>query len=114
MNNAKMRLVVAPSVGVPLFLGAVAVGSFAVHVAVLTNTSWVTDFLSGNPLGSGDAVAAAQITPGMETANASYVLPLASGQQEVTVILPDGTLARAILQPNNVLASVNPVPLATD
>ena len=54
MNNAKMWLVVSPSVGVPLFLGAVAVGSFAVHVAVLSNTSLVSDFLSGQPLGSGD------------------------------------------------------------
>lgn len=51
MNNSKMWLVVKPTVGIPLFLGAVAVGSFAVHVAVLTNTSWVSDFLSGQPLG---------------------------------------------------------------
>lgn len=109
MNNAKMWLVVSPAVGVPVFLGAVAVGSFAVHVAVLSNTSWVSDFLSGQELGSGDEMAAAQITPQMDTANASYVLPLANGQQEVTVILPDGTTARAILQPNDVLASAGPV-----
>jgi len=50
MNNAKMWLVVKPTVGVPLFLGAVAVGSFAVHVAVLSNTTWVSDFLSGNEM----------------------------------------------------------------
>ena len=53
MNNAKMWLVVKPTVGVPLFLTAVAVGSFAVHVAVLSNTTWVADFLSGKPLGAG-------------------------------------------------------------
>ena len=41
MNIAKLWL------GVPVFLGAVAVGSFAVHVAVLGSTSWVSDFLSG-------------------------------------------------------------------
>ena len=41
MNNSKIWLVVKPTVGVPLFLSAVAVGSFAVHVAVLSNTSWV-------------------------------------------------------------------------
>jgi light-harvesting protein B-800-850 alpha chain len=52
MNNAKMWLVVKPTVGVPLFLTAVAVGSFAVHVAVLTNTMWVSDFLKGVPMGS--------------------------------------------------------------
>ena len=57
MNNAKMWLVVKPTVGVPLFLSAVAVGSFAVHVAVLSNTTWVADFLSGKPLGTGAATA---------------------------------------------------------
>ena len=30
MNNSKMWLVVKPTVGIPMFLGAVAVGSFAV------------------------------------------------------------------------------------
>lgn len=72
MNNAKMWLVVKPTVGVPLFLTAVAVGSFAVHVAVLTNTGWVGDFLKGQPLGSSQA--ALHVPAGaVETAQA--VLP---------------------------------------
>lgn len=106
MNNAKMWLVVSPSVGVPIFLGAVAVGSFAVHVAVLSNTSWVSDFLSGQELGSGDEMAATAVLPDMDTAKASYTMPQLDGSREVTVIMPDGTTARAILQPNDVLASV--------
>ncbi|MBC6407637.1 MAG: light-harvesting protein [Rhodobacteraceae bacterium] len=115
MNNAKMWLVVPPAVGVPVFLGAVAVGSFSVHVAVLSNTSWVSDFLSGQPLGSGDAQSAALTPMNMdaETAKASYVLPLENGEQGLTVILPDGTMARAILKPNDVLASASPL-MATD
>ncbi len=106
MNNAKMWLVVPPAVGVPVFLGAVAVGSFAVHVAVLSNTSWVADFLSGQPLGSGDMeeANATMIAPDMDTAKASFVMPVAGGQ-EVTVILPDGTTAKAIIQPNDELAA---------
>jgi light-harvesting protein B-800-850 alpha chain len=60
MNNAKMWLVVKPTVGVPLFLTAVAVGSFAVHVAVLTNTGWVGDFLKGQPLGASQAALTTQ------------------------------------------------------
>ncbi|MDB2407245.1 light-harvesting protein [Jannaschia sp.] len=101
MNNAKMWLVVSPSVGVPIFLGAVAVGSFAVHVAVLSNTSWVSDFLSGEELGHGDEVAAAQIdATALGAAKAAYVLPSAAGGQEIQVILPDGTTATAILQPS--------------
>ena len=71
MNNAKMWLVVKPTVGVALFLTAVAVGSFAVHVAVLSNTTWVSDFLSGQPLGSGQAALTAPAS--VQTAQA--VLP---------------------------------------
>lgn len=48
MIYGKLWLVVKPSVGVPLFLGACAIGSFAVHYALLTNTTWVKAFLNGN------------------------------------------------------------------
>lgn len=99
MNNAKMWLVVSPSVGVPIFLGAVAVGSFAVHVAVLSNTTWVADFLSGKTIG--DKETAALSTDTMDTAKASFVTPTADGGLEVTIIMPDGTSAKALLQPSD-------------
>lgn len=94
MNNAKMWLVVSPNVGVPLFLGAVAVGSFAVHVAVLSNTTWVADYLSGKPLGAGAAMASIP-APANDVAKVAYI---PEGAQEVVVVLSDGTTARAILQ----------------
>jgi light-harvesting protein B-800-850 alpha chain len=100
MNNAKMWLVVKPTVGVPLFLSAVAVGSFAVHVAVLSNTTWVSDFLSGKPLG---AAMAAATTDQVQPHVASY---LPQGSQEVLVTLPDGTTARAILQLPETMAAL--------
>jgi len=59
MINSRMWLVVNPTVGLPLFLGAVAVGSFSVHVGIVTNTTWVNDFLSGRDMGSTDAKMAA-------------------------------------------------------
>jgi light-harvesting protein B-800-850 alpha chain len=52
MNNAKMWLVVKPSVGLPLFLGGVAIGSFAVHVAVVSMAGWYGDFLNDRELGA--------------------------------------------------------------
>lgn len=100
MNNAKMWLVVKPTVGVPLFLTAVAVGSFAVHVAVLSNTTWVADFLSGKPLGTMAALA----VPEAETAKVAYV---PGGAQEVLITMPDGTTARAVLQVPQTVASLN-------
>ena len=66
MIYGKMWLVVKPSVGIPLFLGAVAVGSFAVHVALLTNTTWVKRFLNGKeaaPVVSMQAAPAAAEAP---------------------------------------------------
>ena len=110
MNNAKMWLVVPPAVGVPVFLGAVAVGSFAVHVAVVTNTSWVADFLSGQPLGTGDAMeAAAVLQPDadIQKASTAYVTDMGVDGREVTLIMPDGTVAKAILKPDEVLASAS-------
>lgn len=106
MNNAKMWLVVSPTVGVPLFLGAVAVGSFSVHMQVVKNTSWVSDFLQGVPMGTGDAMASAALLEqtDLQAAQAAYVLPN-GGDMEVTVILPDGSSAKAILQMPETLAS---------
>jgi light-harvesting protein B-800-850 alpha chain len=91
MNNAKMWLVVKPTVGVPLFLTAVAVGSFAVHVAVLSNTTWVADYLSGKPIGAGMA-SLEPVVP--DVANAAFVTP---GGKDIMVKMPDGSLAHAVL-----------------
>jgi light-harvesting protein B-800-850 alpha chain len=106
MNNAKMWLVVSPTIGVPIFLGAVAVGSFAVHLQVVKNTSWVSDYLQGVPMGTGDAMASAAVLQQseLEAARASYVMPTGDGV-EVTVILPDGTNTQAILRLPETLAA---------
>lgn len=114
MNNAKMWLVVPPAVGVPVFLGAVAVGSFSVHVAVLSNTSWVSDFLSGSPLGTGDAEASATMLKDAETAKASYVLPMEDGMQQVLMVMPDGTTRTGYLQTNDVIAASAAPPLVIE
>ena len=94
MNNSKIWLVVKPTVGIPLFLSAVAVGSFAVHVAVVTNTTWVADVLSGKDI-SGDSAA---------LATDLKVLP-ASAEGEL-VILPDGRTARIVTEDAVTLAAV--------
>lgn len=104
MNNAKIWLMVNPTVGIPLFLGAVAVGSFSVHLAVVKNTTWVADFLSGKPIG-GTAVASLE-TDGTDAliAPASFT---ATGGQVVLITMPDGTTARAVLEMPQTLASVD-------
>lgn len=49
MIYGKLWLVVKPTVGIPLFLGAVAVASFAVHLALLINTPWLQNYYKGKP-----------------------------------------------------------------
>jgi light-harvesting protein B-800-850 alpha chain len=65
MIYGKLWLVVKPTVGIPLFLGAVAIASFAVHVALLTNTTWVKRFLNGKEavVAVADTAAPAAVAP---------------------------------------------------
>ncbi|ANB34277.1 light-harvesting protein [Rhodovulum sulfidophilum] len=48
MNNAKMWLVVKPTVGIPLFLVACAIASFLVHLMLVLTTGWMGDYYSGS------------------------------------------------------------------
>jgi light-harvesting protein B-800-850 alpha chain len=63
MIYGKMWCVVKPTVGIPLIIGAVAVGSFAVHTMILHNTTWVKAFLNGNASVQAAAPAAAPAAP---------------------------------------------------
>jgi light-harvesting protein B-800-850 alpha chain len=63
MIYGKMWLVVKPTVGIPLFLAAVAVSSFAVHFMLLTHTTWVPKFLEGKSVTVAVADAGAKTAP---------------------------------------------------
>ncbi len=47
MNQKEIWCVVNPSVGLPMFLGAVAVTSLIVHGAILTKTDWFAGYWQG-------------------------------------------------------------------
>lgn len=105
MNNAKMWLVVSPTIGVPVFLGAVAIGSFAVHLQVVKNTDWVSSFMQGDGFDGAEMASATQLNEGeLKAGQATYVMPTGNGM-EVTVILPDGTSAVGILNMPETMAS---------
>lgn len=113
MNNAKIWLVVKPTVGIPLLLSAVAISSFAVHVGIIANTSWIEDYHQGLELGT-TAQNEAALARESEAKAAAYAPP--AGGQQVLVLLPDGTTARAVLEPQSAqAASFTPeVPLTPD
>ncbi|NEV78775.1 light-harvesting protein [Rhodopseudomonas sp. BR0C11] len=58
MNQGRIWTVVSPTVGLPLLLGSVAIMAFAVHFAVLENTSWVAAFMNGKSVAAAPAPAA--------------------------------------------------------
>jgi light-harvesting protein B-800-850 alpha chain len=47
MNQGRIWCVVNPTVGLPLFLGSVAVTSLIVHYSVLSNVSWFASYWNG-------------------------------------------------------------------
>lgn len=48
MNEGKIWTVVRPNVGVPLFLGTIVLMVFAVHFAILNNTTWFAGYWQGS------------------------------------------------------------------
>jgi len=47
MNQGRIWCVVNPTVGLPLFIGGVAVTSLVVHASVMTHSTWVGEFFEG-------------------------------------------------------------------
>ena len=66
MNEGKIWTVVSPNVGVPLFLGTIVLMVFAVHFAILNNTTWFAAYWQGAAKAPMTATA-----PAVETAPAA-------------------------------------------
>ncbi len=47
MNQGRIWTVVKPTIGLPLFLGAVATTSLIVHYAILSHTTWFPAYWQG-------------------------------------------------------------------
>lgn len=47
MNQGRIWTVVKPTVGLPLFLGAVLVIAILVHLALINNTDWFSAYWNG-------------------------------------------------------------------
>jgi len=56
MNNARMWLVLKPTVGIPVMFAALILASLSIHFSILNNTTWFKAFLQG---GAAPAAAAA-------------------------------------------------------
>ena len=82
MNQGRIWCVVSPTVGLPLFLGSVAVMAFTVHFAVLNNTSWMSNYWSGVPMKAAslatDVAPAVALAPAVKPAVTVEVAAIAS------------------------------------
>lgn len=61
MIYGKIWLVVKPSVGVPLMLGAVALTSLFVHYMLISNTTWLPKYYEGKTSMAAPALAPAPV-----------------------------------------------------
>jgi light-harvesting protein B-800-850 alpha chain len=87
MNQGRIWCVVNPTVGLPLFIGGVAVTSLVVHASVMTHTTWMSKFFEGG----------AAKTASLETTVApvaSNVIKTGDGYVITVNVAPDtGTIA---------------------
>jgi light-harvesting protein B-800-850 alpha chain len=103
MNQGRIWCVVHPTVGLPLFLASVALTSLAVHTAVMTHTTWMSNYWQGGAkkvamTDAAPAVAAADTksVPGYSF-TVTPVAPMASGSPAsfVITVAPNATPAKA-------------------
>ncbi len=88
MNQGRIWCVVNPTVGLPLFLGSVAVTSLIVHYSVLSNTTWFSHYWNG---GAKAKAASIDDTSRPVAANTSY----GAGGFVITVAPTAGTVPSA-------------------
>jgi light-harvesting protein B-800-850 alpha chain len=106
MNNAKLWLVVKPTVGIPLFLSAVVIGSTVVHLGVVMNTDYVEAFQAGETI--------AAVESNTNVAKATSIIDQAvsdASVREATITFDDGRTARITIDPaspsSKTLAAIN-------
>jgi light-harvesting protein B-800-850 alpha chain len=85
MNQGKIWLVVKPTVGLPLFLGGVALIALSVHAAILTHSDWYPAYYNGNLKAKAAAAAAA---PAPAAAVVSAAAPVAEPPAAVPKAAP--------------------------
>ena len=82
MNQGRIWCVVHPTVGLPLFLGSVALTSFAVHASVMTHTPWMSSYWTGAAKGRSamnePQAKVASVTPDTNSAFAITIAPVAA------------------------------------
>ena len=98
MNQGRIWCVVNPTVGLPLFIGGVAVTSLVVHASVMTHSTWVSKFFEGS--------AAAKAASAETTVSplASNVTKTDQGYVITVTVAPDAAAKLASLEDDAAIA----------
>jgi len=101
MNQGRIWCVVNPTVGLPLFLGSIAVTSLAVHASVLTHTDWMANFFNGGKketasVETGAPVVATATSSRALTVNVTPVADAKGGASFVISVAPNAMATAAI------------------
>ena len=92
MNQGRIWCVVNPTVGLPLFIGGVAVTSLVVHASVMTHYTWVGKFFEG---GAAAKAASAETTVAPVASN---VTKTDQGYVITVTVAPDANAKLASLE----------------
>ncbi len=79
---------VNPTVGLPLFLGSVALTSLVVHASVLTHSTWFSSFMQGGTKASAAAESTvAPVAATMETSSHAIAVNMAPGTDKASFVI---------------------------
>ena len=98
MNQGRIWCVVNPTVGLPLFIGGVAVTSLIVHASVMTHSTWVSKFFEGGAAAK-SASAETTVSP-----LASNVTKTDQGYVITVTVAPDAAAKLASLEDETAIA----------
>lgn len=87
MNQGRIWCVVNPTVGLPLFLGSVAVTSLIVHASVLGNTTWFGAYWNGKAKPKTASVE--MVTPPVATSASGFTISVSpvAGNGETSFVI---------------------------
>ena len=90
MNQGRIWCVVNPTVGLPLFIGGVAVTSLVVHASIMTQTTWMSNYWQGAAAKTASVETFAPVASNVSKTEDGYVITVTvSPDVKATVALAD-------------------------
>ena len=84
MNQGRIWCVVNPAVGLPLFIGGVAVTSLVVHASVMSHTTWMSNYWQGAAAKTASVETIAPVASNVSKTDDGYVITLVTDSRDWT------------------------------